>query len=95
MKPEDFWHSSLREALFVIDGYLYRSQVTFRLGVAGSWMAAAWSRAKRMPNLNQVMMRLDRAAAPQPAPEDQRRDFETLAKDMAPDLLLPADTGSE
>jgi hypothetical protein len=94
MTPDDFWNSSLKEIIQIVDGYLFRAQVEFRMGVAGAWMAAAWSRSKRMPPLERVMKKLEKADDKVVDAVTQREDMLALAKDMAPeeDVILDVES---
>lgn len=96
MKPDDFWNASLKEIIQIVDGYLFRAQVEFRMGVAGAWMAAAWGRSKRMPTLDRVMKRLESERSKEAVDEvTQREDMLAMAKDMTLDGDVVIDVGSK
>ena len=91
LTPDDFWNSSLQDVVAYMDGYLYRHRLAATEGITQAWLAAVWTRSKRVPPLRQILRRLDASAQPAPPPaqvKTMEQDMADLAKEMAPDLKI-------
>lgn len=88
MTPDCYWHSSLRDAYAWIEGFAFRHELEAKAGVSRAWLTAAWSRANRLPQLKQVLSRMEgRRAAEQADPErirQARDDLKRMAEEMVP-----------
>jgi hypothetical protein len=74
-----------------MDGYLYRHRLAATEGITQAWLAAVWSRSKKVPPLRQILRKLDRAAAALPPPDKRKaleEDMEALARELAPELKI-------
>jgi hypothetical protein len=82
--PDEFWHSSLNDTLLLVDGFIYRHKVDLREGVTEAWLTAAWGRAKKLPQLRQVLNKLEQASAPPKTKEEVKEDMDKMVADMMP-----------
>ena len=80
---------TLRENLLLIDGYLFRQQLSTEQRVTSAWLMANWSRAKRMPSLKSILTRIK---TPKPKTktdvEKAKKDFDQMVDDMTGDLNI-------
>lgn len=86
---EAFWGMTLRENLLLIDGFLFRQQLSTEQRVSSAWLMANWSRAKRMPSLKSILSKIKK---PKPRTktevEKAKQDFDEMVKDMTQDLNI-------
>lgn len=93
MLPDEFWHCSLRDAMQVIDGFLYREEAASKRGVVTAWLMAALQRRKRLPTLTSMLQRMKRREPVSPEEiERAREDLRGIAGEMAPGIPLASET---
>lgn len=71
-----------------IDAFVFRTGLDLKMGVTGAWLAAVWSRSKRVPPLKRVLKKLEGADAPPKSKDEIRTDVDQLANEMAPDIPI-------
>ena len=55
------------------------------MGITGAWLAAAWSRSKRMPPLEQALKRASgESAVVYESKDDAKADIDRMAEELAP-----------
>jgi len=94
ISPESFWDMTLRENLLLIDGFLFRQQLSTEQRVSSAWLMANWSRAKRMPSLKSILSKIKKRK-PKTKTEVQKakEDFQEMVVDMTADLnIKPEET---
>lgn len=86
---EDFWDMTLRENLLLIDGYLFRQQLSTEQRVSSAWLMANWSRAKRMPSLKSILAKF-KTQKPKTKTEVEKakKDFDQMVDEMTGDLNI-------
>jgi len=89
ISPEEFWDMTLRENFLLIDGFLYRQQLSNEQRVSSAWLMANWSRAKRMPSLKSILSKIKkRKPKTQDEMEKSKQDFQKMAEEMTKDLNI-------
>jgi len=87
--PESFWNMTLRENFLLIDGFLYRQQLSTEQRVTSAWLTANWSRAKRMPSLKSILSKLKKRKPKTSVEiEKQKQDFQEMSDRMTKDLNI-------
>ncbi len=86
---DEFWSLTLRENLLLIDGFLFRQQLSTEQRVSSAWLMANWSRAKRMPNLKNVLSKLKKQKPKVKTEiEKSKKDFDKMVEEMTGDLNI-------
>ncbi len=89
ISPESFWDMTLRENFLLIDGFLYRQQLSTEQRVSSAWLMANWSRAKRMPSLKSILSKLKKRKPKSKGEiETAKKDFDKMAEEMTKDLNI-------
>ncbi len=89
ISPEAFWDMTLRENFLLIDGFLYRQQLSSEQRVTSAWLMANWSRAKRMPTLKSILSKMKkRKPKTKDELEKSKQDFDRMAEEMTKDLNI-------
>ena len=88
---EAFWDMTLRENLLLIDGFLFRQQLSTEQRVSSAWLMANWSRAKRMPSLKSILSKIKKTKPrTKTEVEKAKEDFDEMVTDMTQDLKIKA-----
>lgn len=59
--PHIFWDCTYREVFAIFTGRNLRSMREHKVAMFSAWHAAAWTRAKKMPNLSDALRKLEPA----------------------------------
>lgn len=87
--PESFWNMTLRENFLLIDGFLFRQQLSTEQRVSSAWLMANWSRAKRMPSLKSILSKIKKTKPKSEGEmEKAKQDFDKMAEEMTRDLNI-------
>lgn len=61
--PEQFWELTLREVLDVIEASTWRQIQRYKAGLFVAWQIETFARTKRLPDLENLLSRLDEHAS--------------------------------
>lgn len=87
--PDSFWNMTLRENFLLIDGFLFRQQLSTEQRVSSAWLMANWSRAKRMPSLKSILSKIKKTKPKSKGEiETAKKDFQQMAERMTKDLNI-------
>jgi len=86
---DEFWSLTLKENLLLIDGFLFRQELSIERRVTSAWLMANWSRAKRMPNLQNVLSKFKKQKPKTKTEvEKSKKDFDQMVEEMTGDLNI-------
>lgn len=83
--PSEFWAMTLRDALTVIEGFVFQAEAEYNRAVSAAWLTAALSRQKRLPRLQSLLKSKPPAVKPLAEREAKAR---ALAAELAPGMEI-------